>query len=335
MLTTYASRYGSPDELELRQVDIPPVKSDEVLVRVQGSSVNVADLFCLTGRPLILRFTSGLFRPRHKVLGRDVAGIVEAVGSEVTTFAQGDEVFGELKFGAFAEFVSAPARRLVEKPSNLSFAEAAAVPLAGITSLQGLRDVAKVRPGQRVLINGAAGGVGTFAVQIAKALGAEVTAVCSTDSVDLVRSLGADEVIDYTREDFTRTGQRWDVIFDLVASQPIAKCRRVLSPDGIYVPAGGPVRTFLKPVLASLVFRNVKMFVAKSNQKDLAALRDMIERGQVLPAIEQISDLGEVAEALRTRRAGHARGKTVISIGGGADEALATGATTDTGEPKW
>lgn len=331
MLTTYASKFGQPEVIKWRQVDIPPGKADEVLVRVLGSSVNAADLFYLTGRPYVLRVASGLFRPRHKVLGRDVAGVVDAVGSDVTAFAPGDEVFGEINFGAFAEFVSAPEGLLAHKPSNLSFAQAAAVPLAGITALQGLRDVAKLRPGQRVLVNGAAGGVGTFAVQIAKALGAAVTAVCSTDSVDLVRSIGADQVIDYTREDFTRTGQRWDVIFDLVGNHPLSKCLRALTPRGVYVPAGGPVRSFFKAFLASIINRSVKLLITKSNQKDLDVLREMIEGGQVFPVIHQISGLGEVAEALRTRRAGHARGKTVISNGDGANPELSMGTATNTG----
>ena len=335
MLTAYASKYGSPEIIELRQVDLPPVKADEALVRVLGSSVNAADLIYLSGRPLVLRIAAGPFRPQYKTLGRDVAGVLEEVGADVTAFKAGDEVYGEINFGAFAEFVSVPEHLLAHKPANLSFEAAAAVPLAAITALQGLRDTGKLQPGQRVLVNGAAGGVGSFAVQIAKALGAEVTAVCSTDSLDLVRSLGADHIIDYTQEDFTRTGQRWDIIFDLVSNRPLRRCRHALSANGIYVPAGGKVRSFFKAFVVSLFTRRVKMFVAKSNRPDLEVIRNMIERGQVVPVVEQISDLGEVAKALHTRRAGHARGKTVISIGGGANGALATGATTDTGEPKW
>lgn len=235
-------RYGSSEVLEFREVDRPVPKDGEVLVRVRAASVNARDWHVMRGDPYVARLAFGLRRPkrRMRIQGGDFAGVVEAVGKDVTRVRPGDEVYGEAD-GAFAEYLCAPQGVLGPKPANLSFEQAAAVPLAGNTALMGLRDVGKVGPGQHVLVNGASGGVGTFAVQIAKALGAEVTGVCSTRNVDLVRSLGADHVVDYTREDFTRTGARYDLVFDLVGNRTLADCRRALNPTGMLILAGGGV----------------------------------------------------------------------------------------------
>lgn len=308
-------RYGQPDVLELREVEKPVVKDDEVLVRVHASSINVADWIFLTGKPSVVRLASGLFRPRAAVLGRDLAGRIEAVGSSVTSFSPGDEIFGEIDFGAYAEYACAPESRIAPKPAHMTFEQAAAVPLAGVTALQGLRDSGRIQSGQAVLINGASGAVGTFAVQVAKSFGAEVTGVCSTRNLDMVRSIGADHVSDYTQEDFTQSGQRYDLIFDLVASRPLSDCRRALKPDGVYVSSAGRLSWVLKVFLASLVHRQVKVMPeAKQNREDLMVLKELVEAGKVTPVIERTFGLSEVPEALRRQGAGHARGKTVISV---------------------
>ena len=322
-------RYGAPrDVLELRDVDRPEPADHEVLVRVHASSVNPADWFLLVGRPYVLRLAFGLTRPRRPIRGQDMAGTVEAVGSGVTRWRPGAAVFGELPGGgAYAEYVVATEDALTSAPAGLDLAEAAAVPLAGGTALQGLRDAGGVRTGHRVLVNGASGGVGTFAVQIAKSLGAHVTAVCSGRNADLVRSLGADEVIDYTRVDFTRGDERYDVIFDLVGNHTLSAFRRVLHRDGVYVsssgmtggPILGPLPYILRVMLSSLRGGpKMKAFAAKPNPEDLAALAEMIESGQVRPAIDRAYPLADTATALARQGEGHARGKTVVTVAAAA-----------------
>ncbi|WP_113699511.1 NAD(P)-dependent alcohol dehydrogenase [Nonomuraea lactucae] len=317
-------RYGKPGEvLEFRDVDRPEPVGDEVLLRVHASSVNPADWFTLVGRPYVLRPVYGLTRPKHEIPGMDVAGTVEAVGPGVTRFSLGDEVYGELRGGAYAEYAVAAEGTLARKPANLGFAEAAAVPLAGITALQGIRDAGGVQAGHRVLVNGASGGVGTFAVQVARSLGAHVTGVCSTRNLDLVRSIGADGVIDYTREDFTRGERRYDVIFDLAGSHAPAAHRRVLCSDGVYVastgrPGGsvlGPMPYILRVVLSSLRGGpRMKVFAAKSNADDLGALTQLIEDGAVRPVIHRTYALSETAAALAHQGEGHAQGKSVVTM---------------------
>jgi len=318
------SKYGSPDVLELREIEKPAVEDDHVLVRVQAASVNAGDWHSMRGKPYIIRLMlGGLFKPRTKnaVLGGDLAGRVEAVGGNVTEFQPGDEVFG-MSIRTFAEYVSVRRVGIVRKPANLTFEQAAAVPVAAITALQGLRDKGHIRPGQKVLINGASGGVGTFAVQIAKSFGADVTAVCSPRNVDMVRSLGADRVIDYTREDFTRDGARYDLIFDVAGNHPFSECRRVLSPNGTLVMVGqsGRKKISILPLLtAPLVSRlrrkqKLVSFIAKRNKEDLTLLKELMDAGKVTPVIDRQYTLSEVPAALRYLGEGHARGKIVITV---------------------
>jgi len=316
-------KYGPPDVLELREVDRPAVTDDGVLVRVHASSVNPADWYALTGRPYVARPQLGLLKPRSHTSGVDFAGTVEAVGTDVTQFRPGDEVFGG-RSGAFAEYVSVPEERaVVPKPANMTFEQAAAAPVAALTALQGLRDKGQLQPGQRVLVNGASGGVGTFAVQIAKALGAEVTGVCSTRNVDLVRSIGADHVIDYTQEDFTRSDRRYDLMLDVAGSRPWSACRRVLNPQAILVIVGapkgnrllGPLSHVVKVRLAALrSSQKVVFFIAKLNKPDLEVLRELLEAGKVTPVIDRRYELGDIAAALRYLGEGHAQGKIVIAV---------------------
>jgi NADPH:quinone reductase-like Zn-dependent oxidoreductase len=307
-------RYGLPDVLALQDIARPVPGEREVLLRVRATSLNPADWIFLTGQPYPVRAIAGWLRPRQRVIGLDVAGEVEAVGAAVTRFRPGDAVFGEIR-GACAEYVCAGEDRLARMPTTLSFEQAAAVPVAAMPALQGLRDHARIRAGDRVLINGASGGVGTFAVQIARALGAEVTAVCSTRNVDLVRSLGAHRVIDYTREDFTRTPERHHAILDLVGSAPIAACLRVLRPGGVYVSSVGRTGWSLQAFLRSLLpGSRVVPLVARSTPDDLAALAALIEAGQVTPVIDRRYTLPEVPDALRRVGAGHLRGKLVVAV---------------------
>jgi len=318
--------YGSPDVLALEEVDKPVVMDDQVLVRVRAASVNAFDWHLLRGLPYIVRVSEGLRRPTRSVAGVDLAGEVEAVGQNVTQFRPGDAVFGQ-RGGAFAEYVSASESNFALKPANLTFEQAAAVPMAGFTALQGLRDKGQLRAGQRVLINGAAGGVGTFAVQIAKAFGADVTAVCSTRNLDLVRSIGADQVIDYTREDFTISAQRYDLILDIAASRSLSACRRVLAPQGILVlvgAAGGPERQgrWVEPLigvvgallLSRFVSQRLLPFLAKRSREDLIVLTELIEAGKLTPVIDRTYLLRETPAAIRYLEAGHAQGKVVIVV---------------------
>jgi NADPH:quinone reductase-like Zn-dependent oxidoreductase len=309
--------YGS---MVIEEVERPQPAEGEVLVRVRASSLNALDWYTLTGRPYVARPLTGLRQPRSVELGSDFAGIVELVGDGVRGLAPGDEVYG-CRSGSLAEYVAATA--VERKPANLSFEEAAAVPVAGLAALQGLRDHGAMRPGDKVLVNGGAGGVGTFAVQVAKALGGEVHAVCSTRNVDQTRELGAERVFDYTREDFAASGERYDVLFDNAGNRSWRSMRRVLAPRGTVVLVGGPrSRRLLGPLghvarvaLASKLSRDrAVFFVAKPNRDDLAALRELIEHGQVRPVIEQRYDLARLAEAMSVLSDGHARAKIVVTI---------------------
>ena len=322
MKAIVCTKYDPPDVLQLQEVAKPTPKEDEVLVKVHAASVNAADWHLLTADIFLVRLMMGLFKPKYKILGADIAGRVEAVGRNVKQFQPGAEVFGDILTrgsGGFAEYAAAPESALALKPANLSFEEAAAVPLAAVTALQGLRDQGKIQPGEKVLINGASGGVGTFAVQIAKSFGADVTAVCSTRNLDMVRTLGADRVIDYTKEDFTQNGQTYDLILAANVYHPLSAYKRALTPQGIYVMVGGtPAQIFQALLLGAWMSENggrkLGGFTAKANQKDLVMLKELVEAGKVVPVIDKRYSLSEVPEALRYLGAGHARGKVVITV---------------------
>lgn len=312
-------RYGSPgDVLRLTEVDKPQVGDDQVLVRVRASSVNAGDWRRVRATPFFIRFVEGLRRPKATALGGDVAGVVEAVGSAVTDLKVGDEVYG-VRTGAFAEYVSG--KNFVPKPANLTVEQAAAVPIAGLTALQAVRDKGRIQPGQKVVVNGAGGGVGTFTVQLAKALGAEVTGVTSTENVDLVRSMGADHVIDYRREDFTRGPDGYDVIIDVGGTPSMSALRRALAPDGTLVRVGagkgggGPMVSLAAALVRSRVLKQrVVSFIAKVEKQDLLTLKELIEAGKVRPVIDRTYPLSEIAEALRYLETERARGKVVITV---------------------
>jgi NADPH:quinone reductase-like Zn-dependent oxidoreductase len=313
------TQYGPPDVLRFTEVAKPTPKDDEVLIKLYAAAVNPLDRHFMRGEPFFLRL-GGLRTPKFKILGVDMAGRVEAVGSDVKQFRPGDDVFGGgVGVGGFAEYACAPEGALALKPASLSFEGAASVPVAGITALQGLRDKGRIQPGRKVLVDGASGGVGTFAVQIAKSFGAEVTAVCSTRNVDTARSLGADHVIDYSREDFTRSGQRYDLIFAANAYHSIFDYRRALSEGGIYAAAGGGwaqifQAMLLGPILSLIGSRKMGFVAAKMTTKDLTFLANLVETGKVVPIIDKRYPLGDVAEALRYLEEGHAQGKVVITI---------------------
>lgn len=312
-------RYGSPDVLRLEEVERPDVTDDAVLVRVRATSINAHDWHMLRGKPYIARLGEGFRTPKSSILGIDVAGVVESVGASVTDLMPGDEVFGA-RSGAFAEYVSS--RNMVPMPKGSTFEQAAAVPVAGQTALQGLRDKGGIQAGQRVLIIGAGGGVGTFAVQIAKALGAEVTGVTSTRDVAMVGSIGADRVIDYTREDFARAGQRYDLILDIGGTRTLSAMRRVLTPEGTIVMVApqpgqwiGPIVRIVGAVVTSRVSRQkVRPFLSSVNRSDLLVLTQLIEAGKVTPVIERTYPFDEIPQAIRHVEAGHARGKVVITL---------------------
>ncbi len=311
------TQYGPPDVLQFTEVAKPTPRDSEVLIKLYAASVNPLDLFHMRGAPLI-RLIPGLRTPKHKVLGCDIAGRVEAVGRHVKQFQPGDEVFGVCR-GAFAEYACAIEDKLALKPANSSFEDAAAVPIAAITALQGLRDKGRIQPGHKVLVDGASGGVGTFAVQIAKSFGAEVTAVCSTRNVDTARRIGADHVIDYTRENFTKSGQRYDLIVGANAHHSIFDYRRALNPEGTYVIVGGGLaQIFLGMLLAPLLSRigrkKTCFFIANINQKDLVFLKELIEAGKVVPIIDRRYPLSGAAEALRYLEERHSRGKVVLTV---------------------
>jgi NADPH:quinone reductase-like Zn-dependent oxidoreductase len=331
------TKYGPPDVLQLREVAKPVPKDNEVLIKVHAASVNTLDL-AMSG-PLLARIiTGGILKPKDPRLGVDLAGRVEAIGINVTQFQPGDEVFGSYK-GAFAEDVTVPENKLTLKPANLSFEAAAAVPVAALTALQGLRDKGQIQPGQKVLIHGASGGVGSFAVQLAKAFGAEVTAVCSTRYVGIARSIGADQVIDYTQEDCTRNGQQYDLILAVNGYHPIFAYRRALSPKGVYVLVGGSKAHIYQALLQAMLLGPVIsrtgrqkmgfMGIAKINQKDLVYVKELLEAGRVVPVIDRCYPLRETADALRYLEEGHARGKVVITVAQNDDTSL----NPDQGQP--
>jgi NADPH:quinone reductase-like Zn-dependent oxidoreductase len=316
--------YGSPDVLEVREIDKPVVGDDEVLVQVRAAGVDPGVWHLMTGRPYLVRIMGyGLRMLKVGIRGRDVAGRVEAVGTNVSRFRPGDEVFG-IGEGSFAEYVAARADKLAPKPANLSFEQAAAVPISGLTALQALRDTGGVQSGQKVLIIGAAGGVGSFAVQLAKALGAKVTGVCSTTKLDLVRSIGAEEVIDYTREDFADGGRHWDLIVDTAGRRSLSQLRRALTRRGTLVIVGGEGggrwlggfdRQILRaPILSALVRQRLRPLVSKERSEDLLVLKELIEAGKVTPVIDRTYPLAEIPEAVRYLEEGHARGKIVIRV---------------------
>lgn len=313
-------KYGSPDVLQLQEVEKPAPKEGEVLVQVHAASVNAYDWHLLTADMFLVRLMGGGFRkPKFAIPGADVAGQVQAVGGSVKDLHPGDAVFGDIGHGSFAEYVCAPASRLALKPANISFEQAAAVPMAALTCLQGLRDIGTIQSGHRVLINGASGGVGTFAVQIAKSFGAHVTAVCSPRNLDQARALGADLVIDYTRQDFTQNGQQYDLIFAANGYHPLAAYKRALTPRGHYAMAGGTLTQIMQAMLLGSWMsekdgKQMGGVTGKMNQKDLGEIRDLIQDGKVKPVVERCYPLAETAEALRYLGAGHARGKLVITI---------------------
>jgi len=314
-------KYGSPDVLELKEVEKPTPKDNEVLVKVHAASVNYIDWQALTGESFFIRLTTGGIRkPKHKILGDDLAGRVEAVGKNVKQFQPGDEIFGISDGGAFAEYRCAPKDNLALKPANMSFEEAAAIPTAAIPALRALRDRGQIQPGHKVLINGASGGVGTFAVQIAKSFGAEVTGVCSTSKLDMVRSIGADHVIDYTQEDFTQKDERYDMILAAGGYSSISDYKRALSPEGIYVFVGGSMTQFFQAALLGPLTSMTgskklgSLVVTKLDKDDFVHLIELFEAGKVVPVIDRRYPLSEVAEALRYYGEGHAQGKVVITV---------------------
>jgi len=314
-------QYGAFELLELRDIDKPAINDEQILVRVHAAGLHVGDCFGVRGSPLPMRVVSGIFKPKIGVPGFDLAGRVEAVGAKVTQFKPGDEVFGA-SVGTCAEYALATENELALKPTDLSFEQAAALPTSALAALHAMRDVMKIKPGQKILINGASGGVGHFAVQIAKSYGAEVTGVCSTANADMVRSLGADHVIDYTREDFANGGPRFDLILDNLENRSLADCRRALTPDGTLLLNSGTgaqgVRMMvrlLKPLLLSPFLRqHLRRYLSVPNHADLVVLKELVEAGKLEPVIGQTYELGETADALRHIDGGHARGKTVVSI---------------------
>jgi NADPH:quinone reductase-like Zn-dependent oxidoreductase len=320
MKAIVCTQYGSPEVLQLKEVEKPAPKDNEVLVKVHAASLNAGDWHILRGEPLLRLTTWGLLKPKHKILGDDIAGRVEAVGRNVKQFQPGDDVFGISNFGAFAEYKCVPEDKyLYLKPASMSFEEAATIPMAATPALQGLRDKGQIQSGQKVLINGASGGVGTFAVQIAKSFGAEVTGVCSTRKLDMVRSIGADHVIDYTQEDFTKSEECYDLILDVAAYHSIFDCKRALRPKGIYVCIGGSMTRYLQamflgPLISMMGSKKMGTVFGPPNQKDVVFLIELFEAGKVVPVIDRRYPLSEVPEALRYLEEGHARGKVVITV---------------------
>ena len=324
MKASIYTKYGPPDVLELKEVEKPAPNDDEVLIKVYAASVNPAELHLLRADPFFARFYSGLLKPKNTILGADISGTIEAVGRNIKLFHIGDEVFGDLSdsgWGGYAQYVCAPENALALKPANISFAEAAAVPLAATTALQGLRNKGHIQQGQKVLINGASGGVGTFAVQIAKSFGTEVTGVCSSRNLDLVRSIGADHVIDYTQIDFTKNGQHYDLIFDAVGNRSVSDFKRALSPNGICAVAGFTNFSHLLRIIVQGSWVSITgskkiglMETAKPNHKDLVFIKELIEAGKVKPVIDRRYPLSEVTEAFRYLETKRARGKIVITV---------------------
>jgi NADPH:quinone reductase-like Zn-dependent oxidoreductase len=322
MKALVSAKYGTPDVLEFKEVDIPIHDDHHVLVKVHAASLNYSNLVLLKGEPFLARFAFGLLKPKYAIPGGDIAGRVEAVGKEVKQFQPGDEVFGDLSgcgWGGFAEYVSVPERALVRKPANLSFEEAAAVPMASVTALQALRNKGKIHQGQKVLIYGASGGVGTFAVQIAKVFGAEVTAVCSTRNVDIAKSIGADHIIDYKNEDFSKRTEQYDLIISANGHQPISVYKRALSREGIFVHVGGSGAQMFQvmvrgPWISKTGSKKMGSFLHRPNQEDLNFLKDLIEAGKIKPVIDRMYTFNELPEAFGYFAEGHAQGKVVITM---------------------
>jgi len=319
MQAIVSATYGSPDVLQLKEVEKPAPKDDQVLIQVYAASLNAYDWHLLTADVFLVRLTSGLLKPKYAIPGADIAGRVEAVGGKVTQFQPGDQVFGDVSHGGFAEYVCAAEDRLALKPANLSFAQAAAVPMAALTALQGLRDQGHIQPGHKVLINGASGGVGTFALQLARFFGAHVTAVCSTRNLDMARSLGADMVIDYTKQDFTQSGQQYDLILAVNGYHPIGAYKRALTPTGTYVMVGGSTAQafqamLLGPWMSRSGDKKLGGVVGQPNQQDLVFLKGLLEAGHIVPVIDQTYPLCGTAQALRYLGQGHARAKVVIDV---------------------
>jgi len=314
-------KYGPPDVLKLEEIPRPTPSDDEVLVEVNAASVNYSDWAFVRGKPFLVRLISGLLKPKN-ILGADIAGRVEAVGRNVKQFKPGDDVFGDISgcgWGGFVEYVSVTENALALKPANLTFEEAAAVPQAAVVALQGLRNKGQIQSGQKVLINGASGGIGTFAVQIAKSFGAQVTGVCSTPNVDMVRSIGADKTIDYTQEDFAKTGQRYDLILAAAGYRSIFDYKHALNPTGIYVMTGGSMKQIMQanllgPAISKAGGKKLVALSHKTSQKDLVLMKELVEAGKVKPVIDRRYTLSEIAEALRYYGEGHSRGKVVITL---------------------
>ena len=313
------TNYGSADVLHLKEIDKPAPKENEVLVKIQAAAVNPLDKYFMRGTPFFIRFVSGLLKPKNKILGADFSGQVEAVGENVTQFQPGDEVYGDIHNGGFAEYACVPQKLMVLKPANASHNETAAIPVAGLTAVQILRDQMQIKPGHKILINGASGGVGTYAVQIAKHYAAEVTGVCSSRNVEMVRSLGADKVFDYTLEDFTLNGELYDHILDNVGNRSISELKRILAPNGIYL-----LNAFSPRLMLQLAFQSGKSKnggqdmrnsdVAKAIQSDLEFLKELFEAGKIISIIDKVYPLAETPEAVRHLEGGHARGKIIISM---------------------
>jgi NADPH:quinone reductase-like Zn-dependent oxidoreductase len=317
------TEYGSPDVLSLQEVDKPVVTNNGVLVRIRATSVNAGDWHLMRGDPFLSRLMfGGIFKPKIQILGFDIAGSVEEIGKDVTQFQVGDQVFGDLSesgFGAFAEYVCATESALAFKPTNISFEQAATVPGAALTALQGLRDCGGIQSGQKVLINGASGGVGSFAVQIAKAFGADVTAVCSTNKMEMIETLGADRIIDYTQTDITKNGQQYDLIIDAAAYRSVFDYQPILKTEGTYVLIGGSISRIFQvllfgSVISRIMHRNLKCLMVKPNRSDLVILKDLIEAGKIVPLIDQTYNLSEVPEAIRQLEQRQVRGKIAISV---------------------
>ncbi len=322
MKAIVCTKYGSPDVLKFEEVQKPVPGDDEVLIKIHAAATNAGDWHLMRANPFLIRLMFGLLKPKHEILGTDVAGSIEAVGKNVTQFQPGDEVFGDMSgsgFGAFAEYVCAPENRIARKSTDVTFENAAAVPSAAVTALQALRDYGQIQAGQKVLINGASGGVGMFAVQIAKAFGAEVTGVCSTRNLETVRSIGADHVIDYTKEDFTQNGQQYDLILAANGYHPISDYRRALSPTGTYVMTGGSTAQMfevmlLGPWITMRGSQKMGNMLVKSTQKDLVFLQELMDAGKIVPVIDRRYPLSEVADAIRYLEEGHAKGKVIITM---------------------
>jgi NADPH:quinone reductase-like Zn-dependent oxidoreductase len=323
MKAIVTAKYGPPDVLELTEVEKPIPLDNQILVKIHAASVNFGNLVLLKGEPYLARFAFGLFKPKYTIPGGDISGVVESIGKDVTQFRPGDEVFGDLSgcgWGGFAEYVAAPEKAFALKPANLSFEEAAAVPMAGVTALQSLRDKGKIQSGQKVLINGASGGVGTFAVQIAKSYGAEVTGVCSTRNLDILKSIGADYCLDYKKEKFPQNNdRRYDLILGVNGHQPISAYKRALTPNGIFVHVGGSGAQMFQamvqgPWVSMTGKQKMGTFLQRANQKDLLFIKELLEAGKVKPIIDRSYKLSELPEAFRYFEEGHSQGKVVITV---------------------